>query len=422
MASVLVVEELTGRRRKVTLKGAALPFQGAAWAGQTVVMTQWNPGNPEATQHVLSPQELPSSWEGEWNTNRIAAAPSTFSEGGAQEETVVFANQFADIFDSIRRGGQLLRVTWQEQRTIRTHPTTGGIGETGQAIEINREFKLTRVGRLTQLEINPARMDDIAWMMTFDWSGRGENQRKVMDLRGDSVVMASRRSIAEQNAVVTRITQDSLRQRDRVANATSPFRLGDLEALAEGPRELVDDFARTANSLTNRMKQVGDLINTVRETPAAIAGQAVDVATNAVAVANQFVDTISREGPEAMSTRNKVSNLTRAASYYGKSQTQAELMASAAERFARTVRQRRNVALGLTRFGNNTTTSDVLAVHVPRDGETLHNIAMRYYEADLSAELARANGLPSYTIEPPQRIPLIIPTRTSLEGQQASAV
>jgi len=422
VASVLVVEELTGRRRKVTLKGAALPFQGAAWAGQTVVMTQWNPGNPEATQHVLSPQELPSSWEGEWNTNRIAAAPSTFSEGGAQEETVVFANQFADIFDSIRRGGQLLRVTWQEQRTIRTHPTTGGIGETGQAIEINREFKLTRVGRLTQLEINPARMDDIAWMMTFDWSGRGENQRKVMDLRGDSVVMASRRSIAEQNAVVTRITQDSLRQRDRVANATSPFRLGDLEALAEGPRELVDDFARTANSLTNRMKQVGDLINTVRETPAAIAGQAVDVATNAVAVANQFVDTISREGPEAMSTRNKVSNLTRAASYYGKSQTQAELMASAAERFARTVRQRRNVALGLTRFGNNTTTSDVLAVHVPRDGETLHNIAMRYYEADLSAELARANGLPSYTIEPPQRIPLIIPTRTSLEGQQASAV
>jgi len=423
VASVLVVEELTGRRRKVTLKGGALPFQGASWAGQTVVMTQWNPGNPEATQHVLSPQEMPSSWVGEWNTNRIAAAPSTFSEGGAQDETVVFANQFADIFDSIRRGGQLLRVTWQEQRNIKTGAQRTALGVVAaEGTEVSREFKITRVGRLTQFEISPARMDDIMWSMTYEWSGRGENQRKVLDLRGDSIVMASRRSIAEQNATATVILGDSLRQRHHVANATTPFRLGDLEALADGPRDLVDDFARTANSLTNRMKQIGDLINKVRETPAAIAGQAVDVATNAVSVANQFVDTISREGPEAMSTRNKVSNLTRAASYYGKSQTQAELMAAAGERFARTVRQRRNVMLGLTRFGNNTTVSDVLAVHVPRDGETLHNISMRYYEADLSAELARANGLPSYTIEPPQRTPLIIPTRTSLEGQQASAV
>jgi hypothetical protein len=423
VASVLVVEELTGRRRKVTLKGGGLPFQGAGWAGMTSVMTQWNPGNPEATQHVLAPQEMPSSWEGEWNTNRLAPAPCTFSEAGEAEQTLLFANALVEVFDSIRRGGQLLRVTWQEQRTVRLAPTPGALGETGTATTLEREFKVTRVGRLTEFEFNPARMDDIGWSMTFDWAGRGENQRKALDLRGDSLVSATRKSIAEQNAAVSAILADSLRGRRGERNATSAFRLGDLEALADGPRQLMDDFARTANSITNRMKQLGDLIIKVRETPAAIAGQAVDVATNAVSVANQFVDEISREGPEAWSTRNKVSNLTRAAAYYGKSQSQAELVASASERFARTARQRRNSQLARTsRTGSPTTVSDVLAVHVPRDSETLFTISMRYYEADLSAQLARANGLPSYTIHPPTRVPLVIPTRTALEGQQASTV
>lgn len=414
MSSVLVVEEMTGRRRKVTLKGAGLPFQGASWTGTMNVVTQWNPGNPEATQHVLSPQELPSAWEGEWNTNRLVSAPCTFSEAGEAEQTISFANTLVEIFDSIRRGGQLLRVVWAEQRTIST--AEGGVA-------VNREFKISRIGRLTEFRIDPARMDDIPWSMTFDWAGRGENQRKTTDLTGDSIIAASRRAIAAQTEVASFYQSLSLlRGRDGVKNATSAFRLGDLEAIADGPRQLVDDFSQTVNSLTNRMKGLGDLILKVRETPAAIAGQAVDVATNAVSVANQFVDAISRESPEAWSTRNKVSNLTRAASYFGEGQTQAEYMSRANDRFARTARRRANAQSPVASRTSPSNQSDILAVHVPRQGETLHSISLRYYEADLSSELARANGLPAYTITPPTRVPLVIPTRTALEAQQASNV
>ena len=38
MASVLVVAELTGRRRRVTLTGGGLPCQGAAGGGDTAVV------------------------------------------------------------------------------------------------------------------------------------------------------------------------------------------------------------------------------------------------------------------------------------------------------------------------------------------------------------------------------------------------
>jgi hypothetical protein len=415
-ASVLEIEELTGKKRKISLRGAGLPFQGATWTGETNVVTQWNAGNPEATQHVLSPQELPSSWEGEWNTTRLLAAPSSFAEKNGADNDVVFAYSLVDIFESIRRGGQRLRVTWS------TNVQTQFFGDEPGAVR-SRSFKVTRVGRLTSFAFSPDRLDDISWSMTFDWLGRGEPQRKTLRRKEEDVLSASRRAQAAQNELVAQIELASIRGQNRRKNEVSAFRLGDLEALADGPRQLVDDFARSVNSITNRMKNLGDLVLKVRDTPAAIAGQAVDVATNAVSVANQFVDAISRDGPEAWSTRNKVSNLTRAADYYGKSQTQAELMSSVAEEMARAARRRRSANVPQrNRYASTATTNDVLAVHVPREGETLLSISMRYYEADLSAELAVANGLPAYTIEPPMRVPLVIPTRSVLESRETESV
>lgn len=409
-ASVLIVEELTGKRRRVTLRGGGLPFRGAQWSGELSVMTQWNAGNPEATQHVLAPQEMPSSWEGEWNINRLVSTPCLFTEQGGSDQNVVLPYSLVDIFDSIRRGGQLLRVTWTE-----VSPGTAGLPP--------RDYSIKRQGRLTEFTVRPERKDDIPWSMTFDWVGRGENQRRGL-ARDADVFGASRSVVAAANAAIARIQQNALRSRDGVQNATTRFRIGDLEALADGPIQLVDSFARTATGIVNRVKQLGDLIIKVRETPAAIAGQGIDVATNAVSVANQFVDRISREGPEAWNTKNKVSNLTRAASYYGDSQTQAELMAGVAQEYANSLRRRRSSFLQSrgSRTGSPATANDIIAVHIVREGETLHSISMRYYETDLSAELARANGLPAYTIEPPRRQPLIIPTRTSLEARQSDSV
>jgi hypothetical protein len=414
VASVLVIEELTGRKRRLTLKGGGLPFQGATWGGEATVSTQWNPGNPEATQQVLGAAEMPSSWEGEWNTNRLLEAPSTHREGSGVEQEVVFPDKLSDLMDSIRKGCQLLRVTWQEHRVVQS--------ATARGQSVDRQWRVVRVGRLTEFSFSPERMDDVAWSATFDWMGRGEARRAQLDLRGDSRVSASRRAIAAQNAAVTAIESARIRKRDGVANAVGHYRIGDLEAFADGPRQLVADFAQSARALTDRMRELGDLVIKVRETPAAIAGQAIDVATNAVAVANQFVDQMSREGPEAMSLQNSVSSLTRAASYYGEAQTQAELMAAAAERFARTVRRRRHPQLGSAAHASRSGESEVLAVHVVREGDTMFSISQRYYGDDLSAELCRANGLPEYTIEPPTRVPIVVPTRTTLDSQQARGV
>jgi len=406
-ASTLTIEELTGKKRRLVLKGSGLPRQGAGWASRTVVATRWNPGNPDATQHVLSPQEMPSDWQGEWNTNRLVVAPCEFIDSGGLHE-VALAYQLAEALDSIRLGGQLLRVTW-----INTATRFSSAGR----ISSRDELRITRVGRITEFEPRYRTLDDVQWSVTFEWSGRGLALAPTLEFRGEDLIAAARTAMAALDGAVRAVFVEEFLKR-RTVDSISTFSLGSLESMATAPLAIVESFGRSAQQVTNRLKHVGDLVLQVRDLPAAIAGHVLDVATNAVSVANQFVDEAGRRGPEQMANTSRVAVLARTAAYYGRAQTQAELVSASSLALARQARQRR--VAGATPTGNEAGPNDVLAIIVPREGETLLQIAMRYYGTDLSAELARANGLPAYTVLPPERTPIIVPVRTVLEQRTAA--
>src|SRR5690606_16132610 len=123
------------------------------------------------------------------------------------------------------------------------------------------------------------RPDDIAASFQFEWIGRGSQQPKASAIRGTSDLGARNAAQRASDAVAREILPDKMRQRDQaVANSADKFTIGQLETIANGPRELMDQMAHTANGISNRVKRLGDIILTVRETPAAIAGRALDVA------------------------------------------------------------------------------------------------------------------------------------------------
>lgn len=404
MSSSLVIEELTGAKRRLELRGAGLPFQGAAWGGTTTLATSWNPGNPEATQHVLGPQEMPSDWEGEWNTTRLVAAPCLFSESGGAPQSVVFASTLMEVLDDFRRQANLLRVTWAEEKELKT--TAANV--------TTQTFRVVRVGRIEEANFRVDRQDDVKWKATFVWVGRGE-ARKPAANRSENLLATLRRSITEANAAASKILLDDLRSQQAREDFVTPFTLGQLEALVDAPLALADSFARFANSVTNRLKTLGDILVKVRDLTPALLGRAVDVATNAVAVSNQFVDEISRAGAETYTTQTKVSNLTRAASYYGRTQRQADLVAEACSNLVRKAQMRRSVSVTSSSRSTKAQPQEIIAVHVPRAGDTMISIARRYYgNAELAGPLSRANGLPLSTVEPP-RAPIIIPSKDVLE-------
>ncbi len=385
---------------------------GSNWSGLQLLITSWNPGNSEGTQHVLGPQEMPSDWEFMWRTTQLHRSPVVVTDPQRRiSYEIRRAMQLAELLEEIARGGALLKVVWVSVAAL-------------QATAVPR---ITRIGRIQDWDYNPDRPDDIAASISFAWVGRGLDQPKVASVSNDNLNAANQRAINACNAAAEAIGADIIRNSlaNRTGIAATTFTLGQLEAIADGPRQLVDSFARAAISVSNRLEDIGDLILKVKETPAALMGRLVDVANNGVAIANQFVDQLTREGPETQSTRTKVAILNRNASYFSGAQTQAEFMSETLERLAEAARQRRSALIsnaGVSRGQDRARVSDNVAVHFPRRGETLTTISSLYYGTpDLSDEIAVANNLPAYTIVPPG-IPLFIPTRRSLESNNRNRV
>jgi hypothetical protein len=405
-ASVVIVEERTGRKRRVELTGGGLPLQGANWSGSQLLATAWNPGNTQATQHVLGPQEVPSSWDFEWNTTRLIRSPvAVFDPERSGNYTLDRAHSLALLLEDIFRGGALLKVSWISSASAQSQSSP----------------RQVRIGRAESWDFEYDRPDDIHASVTFAWIGRGEDQPKASDVREGDL------SSSLQAAITACLNAANAIQKHPIRTATAPttFTIGQLEAIADAPLQLVDSFARAANGVANRLKHIGDIILKVKETPAAILGRIVDVANNGLSIANSFLDQVSREGPETQATRNKLNILTQTASYFSGAQTQADLMADVLERLSESARSRRSSivsAAGTSRRQDKMRVDDSFKIHLPRPGETMLSIAQQYYgNADLADEIAIANGLPGYTVVPP-RGPLVIPTRRNLEESNRNRV
>lgn len=160
-APAFVIEEITGQRRSVALRGRALPHQGSAsWGGRMRTKSNWYAGNPEATLQVLGPEELPTTIEGWWKDRYLSADVSVtgFDAPTTSEELVA-------IFDAIRIAGQALRVSWGPH---------------------------VREGVLTKFEVKPIRVEDHPWEAEFTWYKRdGVNApRATTDRRPESEVRA----------------------------------------------------------------------------------------------------------------------------------------------------------------------------------------------------------------------------------------
>ncbi len=406
--SAITIEELTGEKRRFVLKGAGLPLKGASWAAATRVSTTWNNGNPEATQHVLTSEELPSDWQGVWRTPQLLVTPCSFADRNGVS-LVGLAFEMKQAMDSIRERGQLLRVTWANEIQRRVFDNQE------QRTDSHKEVRL---GRLVEFSAEYSTLDDIQWSATFDWVSRGQTTPKSVEFRGEELIAATREAIQKQTALTKQVALSRIRalesQGFRRKNFADTFTLGQLESMAEAPLAIVDSFADAADALTNRMQQLGDVILKARDVPASIASRALATATGAVAAVNDFVDALSRQGPEQ-------AVLTSA--YYSGVQTQAQLVAEANQRFAEQARRRQSlIGNSAEPLANSPRVGDVLQTHIPRSGETFDSIARRFYDAELGAELASANGYPSYAVVPSARVALIIPTRSALESSAVRSI
>lgn len=390
--SEIVITELTGKKRSVTLRGGGLPFQGAPYGGTQRLVTTWYPGNTEAAQSVLGPTLKPSAWSGMWRTTLLSRTPALVDlEGGGSGQQVSRADLLRDSLELIFNAGQRLSVTWRNQ-----------IGDRPERV-------ITRHGRASDWDFAHDRADDIGWSINWEWVSRGESQQKIARMRSESMTpdMAALMLAAAELAAFG----------DAVANAQQAtsklgqtFSLDTLMSMVQAPLDVLNGFAQQCKLIANRVGKLGELVNQVKTLPTQLLGQALAVANTAVSTANNFVDTISQTSPEAMTTSASASQLSQAVSYYGDAMTQADLMKAR--------------ALGLQQQVQSASVQQntILAVHIVRGaitldgerGEMLSAISSSYYGSpDQAPSIAKSNGLPLNQQFVERGNVLIIPTLAS---------
>jgi hypothetical protein len=367
-----------------------MPFRGVPYSVENRVITTWYPGNPiEATQQLLGPKDVPSTWEGEWNTTRLGSTPAKWSTGGSPT-TITRASSLAAIVDDLARSSALLRVTW--------------------STDDNR--KLVREGRISVFTPTYDRMDDVRWSITFDWTSRGVSQKRVVTFRGEDLEAAQREALATMNELASVITGAAIVTiNSAVPTSASELSLGDLEALAAAPSALLGQVTRLAGALENRIGRVASLATTVAAIPSTLAGQAADAAKEVTATITRVQDELGRIPPDGLTNvSGKPSRIGQAAAYYGTVQRAAQQGVEAALALTQVSKQRRAASLQASRKEDRTGPADVVARHIAREGETFASLSQQFYGTpERGAVIAKANGFPGYQVAPPAGRNLVIP-------------
>jgi hypothetical protein len=396
-ASAVTIEETVGRSgaspRSLVLRGGALPAWGASWGFQWEgLKTTWYAGNAaEGTQQVLVPAELPSSWQGEWLSGMLASAGGTYTD---EQGGLTFLGEPDDLrvaFETLGRSGILLRVTWST--------VLGG-----------REVKIVREGRCARFEYKPRNAAEYEWSASFEWVSRGRAQAKTVATRENAATASLGAATNAVNASLATIDQTK-KKGALTLHAPSSLTLGQLESLALAPLALVSSLKAKLTRILSTVQQVTQLVSTVRNIPQSIENTAKDFAQDAVNTTRDFEDALTSTPPEAMSQSSRTRDVVRAANYF----SQVLESTRAVQRTALDTRDAlRNVRTTPTttsrQHGREAQASDILAVHVTKDGETSSGLSSRYYgDPDHAVDILRANHLPWHQVTLPRGRSLIIP-------------
>ena len=130
----------------IRLRGRALPYQGLSFGGIQRVKHTWYPGNPEASEQLLGPEEEPTTIKGMWK--------DLFLGDGT-------ARRLIAVFEELRIKGVPIEVTWGQ----------GFIQEPGATVLTGSAF--VRNGIIYRTLFTPPRPQDAAYEIEFRWRSRG---------------------------------------------------------------------------------------------------------------------------------------------------------------------------------------------------------------------------------------------------------
>lgn len=297
-APPFIIEETTGPKRSITLRGRSLPYRGLQLGGTQRVTINYFPGNPVGTAQVVGATYEPTTIRGTWKDIFLYQGPTPNSpllgalgmQAGGSENSALLRNFPAlgpaalpdtgnvrtsggatftssgsipgntglaqkarvlrDAFELLRRSGQLLRVQWGS---------------------------IVRFGFITKAVFSHDREADIQYEIDFSWIGDTSSSPVVEKVPGISASGLLKRlqgyldevtSILETYALIA--SRYYLRIRGKLLsqfNSITSF-MDALEKFVSFTLVPADMYGVLKQQLVSIRTDAIDVINDVRSTPA----------------------------------------------------------------------------------------------------------------------------------------------------------
>lgn len=247
-ATAFTIEEVTGPDRfTVSLTSYALPIGEYELRGTMRAEFCHYPGNPDATVQVLGATEEPTTVGGKWSDRFLGGGSRIFL---LDDVPITTARSAAHLIDSIRRKGQLLKVTWDE--TI-------------------------RYGVMTEFVQRWERSQDVVWEMTFGWVSQ-DRQRVLSPI------------VSHVNSPDDVVTQVGAQIESTIRQNSSGGIVADTMAAAQGP---VSDIRRGLSRAAALNAQAQGLVAASVSVIAAPGNIARQTAGLVLGIATQMSNTLS---------------------------------------------------------------------------------------------------------------------------------
>lgn len=344
----IVIRELTGSQRSVTLRGRAMPHRPVGFGREVVVATKRYAGNPIRTLQILGPDHRDLELSGKWKDKFISqdadltGFDDIFTEGDAVTSEILIA-----CFDRLLTGGNMLEVEWA--------------GEQWRGV-------------LKSFTPSYDRVEDVAWTAAFVWSQRGEMTAPLASPFTDSQ--------SENNQALSTL-EDAMAARP--VFAILPAMLNPLDAGLILAREAM-------LSLSAGLAAVSGVPEIGSEQFQAVASAAEAAATACRDMAALALDS----SIESFIATDDVASVLAAQTWARDVGNAASAMAAAAIESREAIRSR--------------VVDGYLACVILRQNQTLRSLALEWYgSSDAWTTIADANGLT--TSNPPAGLLILIPRR-----------
>lgn len=352
----LEIRQLEGASKKVILlRGRAMPYQEPSFGVELRTKKTNYPGNPIATQQVLYPDNMNTTFEGTWKERFLKEAILVNGDADA----VVTTEEAVKLFEGLALAGKLLRVQW---------------------------LSYVRTGLLVRFEPKPMTSRDVKWEMEFEWQSRDDSQKTQRaiafetpgpdDLLGllntieDIVAMAPGLMSSFSAILVTAIRDIG----DKLGQVVNLLRI--VESVVSLPAQIVGAIKSAVDSLVRQTQELTRRISDRwNQAPVFTSGASQSLS------AGSSSSTLTRSTSSAVASQAAYGAWTRSLSL------SLGALAFAAQRAYQGVVDRQTPATG----------KEVTV----GEGDTLYSLAERLYgSADFANYLASTNGLTSVKVPP----------------------